>query len=98
MNEDNGRDVERTKILSIDNIKEEDHRKNFDMDEYLSDNIHHQANANNDLLSNNQIHGPNKVVVNESLGKEHEEQNFPMSPSSERPIKYQTETGIYWIF
>ena len=95
MNEDNGRDVERTKILSIDNIKEEDHQKNFDMDEHLSDNIHHQANANNDLLGNNQIHEPNKVVVNESLGAEHEEQNFPMSPSSERPIKYQTETGIY---
>ena len=89
--------MEDAKTLNIDNVKENENRKNFDMDEHLSDNIHNQTNTD-DLLSNNQIHGQNEVFVNESIGEEHAGQNFPMSPPSEKPVKYQTEIGIYSIF
>ena len=89
--------MEDAKTLNIDNVKENKNRKNFDMDEHISDNIHNQTNTD-DLLSNNQIHGQNEVFVNESVGEERAGQNFPMSPSSEKPVKYQTEIGIYSIF
>ena len=89
--------MEHAKTLSIDNVKEKEHNKNSNMDEHLSDNILHQTNTD-DLLSNNQIHGQNEVFVNESIGEGHAEQNFPISPSSEKPVKYQTEIGIYSIF
>ena len=97
VNDADARDVEHAKILSIDNIKEKEHSKNFDMDEHLSDNIHHQTNTD-DLLINNQIHGTKEVFVNESMGAEHAKQNVPMSPNSERPVKHQSETGINSIF